>query len=561
MRRSDLLWIAAAALLLVATGIGFRDPWPADEPRFALVARDMLHFGDWLFPRVGGDLYQDKPPFYFWLLAASYGLMGSLRWAFLLPSLLASFGTLLLVYDLGRRIAGRNAAFLATLTLVGTVQFLTTSRSAQIDATLTFLTTLSLYGLLRHLLYGPNWKCYFLGGFAAGLGVITKGVGFLPLLIFIPYAYMRRANWQQLASINNAGWRWALAPAAFLLAIAIWLLPMLLAVATRGTEDLIAYRNEILFQQTVTRYAAAWHHARPWYYLFTQIPLLWFPLSFLAIWLVPRWRQAWRDKDSRVCLPLLWIVMVVIFFSASSGKRGIYLNPALPALALAAAPYLAEVLKFRSIRIASVIASGILLLAACAFLAANALGVKFAVTAVTAAGLATPWPLWLFVTLSAVGLFYAQRRQPIIAWHISLAALAIAWSYGIAPAMNNERTTKAFIREVQTTVGPREELGLVAYKEQFLLHITRPIVNFGHRRTGEGLQEAYDAAAWQNAGINRVLLLPEPLLTPCFLASTPQALRTPAAGEAWYLVRGTAANSCIQQGLASRAISYEAPGA
>ena len=68
-RRSDYLWLLLALVVLVATGIGTRAPWPADEPRFTLIARDMVATGDWLIPRVGGNLYQEKPPFFFWLLA------------------------------------------------------------------------------------------------------------------------------------------------------------------------------------------------------------------------------------------------------------------------------------------------------------------------------------------------------------------------------------------------------------------------------------------------------------------------------------------------------------
>ena len=75
----DLALLVGLGLLLIATGIGLRDPWPADEPRFALIARDMVASGDWLFPRAGGDLYQDKPPLYFWLLACAYALIGSVR--------------------------------------------------------------------------------------------------------------------------------------------------------------------------------------------------------------------------------------------------------------------------------------------------------------------------------------------------------------------------------------------------------------------------------------------------------------------------------------------------
>ena len=77
--RSDLLWLGLALFIIIGTGIGIRDPWPADEPRFAAVARDMVATGEWLFPRVGGDLYQDKPPMFFWMLAVCYSLIGSLK--------------------------------------------------------------------------------------------------------------------------------------------------------------------------------------------------------------------------------------------------------------------------------------------------------------------------------------------------------------------------------------------------------------------------------------------------------------------------------------------------
>ena len=54
----DLFWIALWFALLILAGYGLRDPWPADEPRFASIARDMVATGDWLIPRAGGDLYK-----------------------------------------------------------------------------------------------------------------------------------------------------------------------------------------------------------------------------------------------------------------------------------------------------------------------------------------------------------------------------------------------------------------------------------------------------------------------------------------------------------------------
>ena len=88
----------------------------------------------------------------------------------------------------------------------------------------------------------------------------------------------------------------------------------------------------------------AWHHREPfWYFLVKVIPVLWLPLTLLVPWLFVHWRDALRAFDLRIALLLSWIVLVVLFFSFSTGKRGVYVLPAVPALALLCAPYLAQV--------------------------------------------------------------------------------------------------------------------------------------------------------------------------------------------------------------------------
>ena len=93
-QRRERLWFLAVAFVVIAAGIGLRAPWPADEPRFVLVAKQMWESSEWLFPHRGIELYPDKPPLYFWLLGAAYALVRDWTWAFLLPSLCAALGTL-----------------------------------------------------------------------------------------------------------------------------------------------------------------------------------------------------------------------------------------------------------------------------------------------------------------------------------------------------------------------------------------------------------------------------------------------------------------------------------
>ena len=80
-----LLWLLAAFLVLGA-GIGLREPTPADEPRFAMMAQDMVETGNWLVPHRGSEIYAEKPPVFMWLQASAYALLGNLRIAFLLPA-------------------------------------------------------------------------------------------------------------------------------------------------------------------------------------------------------------------------------------------------------------------------------------------------------------------------------------------------------------------------------------------------------------------------------------------------------------------------------------------
>jgi len=74
-RASRQTWLfVVMALLVLGAGLGLRDPWPSDEPRFALVAKQMVDSGDWLFPHRGLELYSDKPPMLMWWQATLYSV-------------------------------------------------------------------------------------------------------------------------------------------------------------------------------------------------------------------------------------------------------------------------------------------------------------------------------------------------------------------------------------------------------------------------------------------------------------------------------------------------------
>ncbi len=348
-RSLDTWLLFITALLVIGAGIGLRDPWPADEPRFTLVAKHMVESGDWLFPHRGVELYSDKPPMLMWLEGLFFLLTGNWRVAFLMPSLLATLGAIWCVKDLGQRLWTRKVGLYAGWALLFAFQFTYQAKRAQIDALVLGMITLANYGLLRHLLKGPDWKTWVLGWFFAGLGTITKGVGFLALLSIVPAAVVSARGWPGV-KVWAGDRRFWLGPLAFLVAVSIWLVPMVATVLLSGDPEHRAYLNDILLRQTAKRYARSWDHPQPWWY-FLQVLLMWAPTILALPWAIAPWARRLRlRRDPRYLVPLAWWLIVMVFFSIPHGKRDVYIMPALPMLCLALAPLLPGLLRRRDVR-------------------------------------------------------------------------------------------------------------------------------------------------------------------------------------------------------------------
>ena len=313
--RRHVRFLVGLSLLVVGSGIGLRDPWGVDEERFLGVAREMLQNGSWLVLHRAGEPYPDKPPLFMWLLALASHVTGAPRMAFRLPGLLAGLVGTLSVYDLGRRLWTRGVGLVAGLLFLATIQSLLVLKAGQTDALLILWTTLGLYGLVRHLTDGPAWGWYAVASVAMGLGVLTKGVGFLPLLLFVPYAEGRRRGFRGLAYIGLADRRWLVGPVLLLGTVAVWLGPLLIRVASSDDPTLHAYAWNLLVTQTAVRMVAAEQHREPfWYFLVQVIPVLWLPIVAGLPWLVRAWRRRLARGDGRLALLLGWVVLVVTLF-------------------------------------------------------------------------------------------------------------------------------------------------------------------------------------------------------------------------------------------------------
>lgn len=511
-RASRETWLfVVMALLVLGAGLGLRDPWPSDEPRFALVAKQMVDSGQWLFPHRGLELYSDKPPMLMWWQATLYSVIGNWRVAFLLPSLIAALGTLWCVVDLGRRLWTRRVGLYAGWALLFALQFTFQAKKAQIDPLLVLFITLANYGLLRHLLLGPAWRWWWAGWFFAGIGVITKGVGMLALLMILPAAIASARHWPRVR-LHARDLRFWLAPLAFVLAAALWLVPMVMTALATKSGEYQAYLDDILFRQTAKRYTQSWDHHQPWWYFLGTMPSMWIP-AFLALpWAIPAWRRRLQRRDARYLLLLGWWLLIVLFFSIPHGKRDVYILPTLPMFCLALAPLIPGLLRRRDVQR---LLGGFTLLLALGTLAAGAsalLGTPgFEARLVLERGLA-PGAMeamaWAALAMGGAGiasllLFGPARR------HLALVSmLAVVWVlYSLVgyPVLNDSSSARGLMRSVGARIGADAELGLVAWKEQNLLMVDRPAATFGF--TVPWHEQLQAGVRWQQLSPQRRWLL------------------------------------------------------
>ena len=518
-RDTWLFWLVA--LLVLTAGLGLRDPWPADEPRFALVAKQMVESGNWLFPHRGVELYSDKPPMLMWLQAAAYELLRSWRVAFLLPSLLAALGTLWCVVDLGRRLWTRRVGLYAGWALLFALQFTYQAKKAQIDPLVTFWITLANYGLLRFFLDAragrPDWRMWLLGWFAAGLGTITKGVGVLALAMLVPALYAGWRGWSGIR-VPLRDWRLLLGPLAFAGAAALWLAPMLSAALASRDPAFDAYVHDILFRQTAGRYAKSWDHPQPvWYHLGVMLTM-WLPPMLALPWALPAWRRRLRRRDARFLLPLAWWLFILVFFSIPSGKRDVYVMPALPMACLALAPLLPGIVRKRWAR-ALAWTFAFALMATCiggglALLFGNpSFGARFAAERGFEAGpAAIAWLLLAMGAWGVAGLLWFRRRPVAVMLNV-LAGLWVLYGLVAYPLLNPSSSARGLMAAVGERIGPRTQLGLVAWKEQNLLMADRPATTWGFVMPPH--EQLAAAMPWLRADPGRKVLILEAAMGPC----------------------------------------------
>ena len=205
-RERELLLILLLAILTLCVRLDAL-PLFGEEPRRALIAREMVETGDWLVPGTQRVFLPSRPPLQNWLIACAALMTGGFDiWAVRIPSVISTFLIAILIYGYLRQLVGRLGS------LGGAVSFLTMTmvmefgRSAETEAVFSLFVAASM--LIWHgawIKKWPAWQMWSLGyGFAA-LGMLTKGlqaplyfVGATTLFLLVT------GNWRVLLTRGHA---------------------------------------------------------------------------------------------------------------------------------------------------------------------------------------------------------------------------------------------------------------------------------------------------------------------------------------------------------------------
>ena len=309
-----LLIIVGFNILFGIGGFPLTDP---DEPAYAETAREMLVFKDYLSPRIFNEFWYDKPPMYYWLVAAAFKIFGVSEFAARLPAALMGIFTVLAVYFSTTKLFNERAGFWSGIVLGTCINLFYMGKASVTDTTLLFFMT----GALLCFLHEQYWVMYI----CMGLATMTKG----PIGIVFPgtiiFLYLVcRGELRRLLKMH------------ILPGIVVCLLvtgPWYYCMYQLHGMDFI---NTFLGFHNLTRFTTPEHPTRVlWYYYLPVIILGIFPWTGILFQSIKATVTDSRSSDLRYLVFMqVWWIFVLVFFTISKTKLVSYILPLFPALAI-----------------------------------------------------------------------------------------------------------------------------------------------------------------------------------------------------------------------------------
>jgi 4-amino-4-deoxy-L-arabinose transferase-like glycosyltransferase len=219
-RHALLVILIALAALLHVVPIGIGDLYSETEGQYAGAAREMIESHHWLLPTNDGIPRLQKPPLLYWLIIASYRILGINEAAARLPVALAVVATVTLIFLIGERLSDYWRGFIAGLIYLSFCGTFVLARIVMPEPLVSaFIAGAMFCGLRgyerrqrRGVWFAGVWICSALACLTKGfLGIVYVATVFISLSVFYREARMR----------FRALLRWKYA-AIFLVIVAPW---------------------------------------------------------------------------------------------------------------------------------------------------------------------------------------------------------------------------------------------------------------------------------------------------------------------------------------------------
>lgn len=355
-RRFVLIVILTLATTPYFMRLGASSLWDSNEAFYAETPREMIESRDYINPSFNYKPRFNKPPLSYWVVAAFYWIFGVSEAVERLAIVLGAIVLIATAYGLGRLAFSQEAGLMAAIGLAASPRFLMFSRRIMIDVYLAMFMALALLLFMLAERQPKRRRIYLAAMYASiGLGVLTKGpvAMLLPAIAFFIYlaAYRSLRRFREL-----------MLPAGALI-ITVIALPWYVAIyAQHGW----GYIQDFILRDNLSRFAGqAWGPSRGPLFYVGVIAGDFFPWSLFfaaALWGEARKRFGWWGASSRSAgdptspitveaalarqsaLLIIWIIVIVSFFSISRSKEDLYILPIYPAAAAIAGNLLARCL-------------------------------------------------------------------------------------------------------------------------------------------------------------------------------------------------------------------------
>lgn len=268
--RNNIL-IAVVAIILFVPFLGAVHLFDWDEINFAECAREMLVTHNYFSIKINFQSFWEKPPIFIWMQALSMSIFGINEFAARLPNAICGVVTLLVLYNIGRKVVDNKFGLIWALVYAGSFLPHFYFKSGIIDPWFNLFIFLGIYYFIL-VTNNKSTRFLIISALFIGLAVLTKGP--VAALIFGlcigAYWLIRRfqpiINWKQIiiygVTVLSVG--------------GLWFLMLILSGNAAIIKEFFLYQIRLFNTQDAG-------HGGPFYYHWVILLIGCFPLSVFAL--------------------------------------------------------------------------------------------------------------------------------------------------------------------------------------------------------------------------------------------------------------------------------------